>query len=551
MPKLHHESRQKLRHASPAAFLAMAEGGARGFWAFGDRWVAHAGVVDDLMVRAGEENEEGNAGRAAERARFRIVEERLNSAFAGKGATGPARAFGGFAFSGLHRANGAWAAFPSARFHLPVVEMEFRAGGEGAWLVARDPDPERAAAIVELWAAAVEAGTASEGAAGAVGGLGEPGWAGTPDRPVVARSPGTAGSAGRPEQAGSPGAPGMPGGPEKAGSPSRPGTPRSPRSLAELAARGGPGAERPHGNQSIEFGEGMGRAAWDEMVGSALRRIRAGEAEKVVLARSVEAETGAAVGPAELALALWRENRGSYVFLFEPEPGHALVGAAPETIATLNGRAFRATAVAGSAGVGSDSVEAARLGQRLFNSAKDRAEHDFVVDDMLARLEALGCDVRRDVEPHILGLAHIQHLETKIAAETAPGLSLLSVLASLHPTPAVCGIPREVALGVLTESEMFDRGWYAGPVGWLDSEGRGVFVPALRSAALSAGRWRLFAGAGIVPGSDPAAEWEETEMKLRPVLRAIAAAGRGAEAAAGRGTDAAAGRGAKAAASVL
>ena len=535
MPKLHHESRQKLRHASPAAFLAMAEGGARGFWAFGDRWVAHAGVVDDLMVRAGEENEEGNAGRAAERARFRIVEERLNSAFAGKGATGPARAFGGFAFSGLHRANGAWAAFPSARFHLPVVEMEFRAGGDGAWLVARDADPERAAAIAEHWAAAV-AGTASEGAAGALGGLAEPGWAGTPDRPVVARSPGTAGRVG---------------GPEKADRPGRAGAPSSLGRLAELGARGGPGAERTHGNQSIEFGEGMGRAAWDEMVGSALRRIRAGEAEKVVLARSVEAETGAAVGPAELALALWRENQGSYVFLFEPEPGHALVGAAPETIATLNGRAFRATAVAGSVGVGSDSVEAARLGQQLFNSAKDRAEHDFVVEDMVARLEALGCDVRRDVEPHILALAHIQHLETKIAAETAPGLSLLSLLASLHPTPAVCGIPREVALGVLTESEMFDRGWYAGPVGWLDSEGRGVFVPALRSAALSAGRWRLFAGAGIVPGSDPAAEWEETEMKLRPVLRAIAAAGRGADAVAGRGTDATAGREAKAAASVL
>ena len=454
-----HETRQKLRRASPEAFLAMAGGGARGFWASGERWVAHAGVVDDLVVRAGEDGGDGSS-RAAERARFGIVEEHLGSAFAGKGATGAARAFGGFAFSGRHRAKGAWAAFPSARFHVPVLEVERRAGGD-AWLVARDADPKRAARTCATWAAAVEAG-----------------------------------------------APG--GGPG-----------------------GDPDPRRARGTRPVGLGGGRGRAAWDEMVGSALRRIRAGEAEKVVLARSVEAETEAAASPAELALALWRENRGSYVFLFEPEEGHALVGAAPETIATLNGRAFRATAVAGSVGVGSDSVEAARLGQQLFNSAKDRAEHDFVVDDMVARLEALGCDVRRDVEPHILALAHIQHLETKIAAETAPGLSLLDALASLHPTPAVCGIPREVALGVLTESEMFDRGWYAGPVGWLDSEGRGVFVPALRSAVLSAGRWRLFAGAGIVPGSDPAAEWEETEMKLRPVLRAMAAAGRGVGAAAG------------------
>ncbi len=458
MPNVHHQSRQRLMRASPAVFLAMAEGGARGFWAFGERWVAHAGVVDDLVVRCGDGK--GSSGRAAERARFGIVEQSLGNAFAGKGATEAVRAFGGFAFSGRHRARGAWAAFPSARFHVPVVEMEFRAGGEGAWLAARDADPERAAAISKRWAAAVEAATVGGGA-----------WGG-------------------------------------------------------LEASGARAAGH------IGLGEGTERAAWDEMVGSALRRIRAGEAEKVVLARSVEAETEAAVGPAGLALALWRENRGSYVFLFEPEPGHALVGAAPETIATLSGRAFRATAVAGSVGVGTDSVEAARLGQRLFNSAKDRAEHDFVVDDVVARLEALGCDVRRDVEPHILALAHIQHLETKIAAEAAPGLSLLDALASLHPTPAVCGIPREVALRVLIESETFDRGWYAGPVGWLDSEGRGVFVPALRSAALSAGRWRLFAGAGIVPGSDPASEWEETEMKLRPVLRAMASAARGADAAA-------------------
>ena len=506
MPNMHHESRQRLRRASPAVFLAMAGDGARGFWAFGDRWVAHAGVVDDLVVRAEEEDGGGRSGREVERARFGIVEERLGSAFAGKEATGAVRAFGGFAFSGRHRAAGAWTAFPSARLHVPVVEMEFRAGGRNSWLVARDADRARAAAISERWAAALEAGA---GAAGGLGDLGAPRASGRPGGPNGRDVPG---EVGRLNSRRAPENMSRPGGAVEAGA------------LAGSAARG---AGR------VGLGEDAGRAAWDEMVGSALRRIRAGEAEKVVLARSVEAEAEAAAGPAELALALWRENRGSYVFLFEPEPGHALVGAAPETIATLNGRAFRATAVAGSAGVGSDSVEAARLGQRLFNSAKDRTEHDFVVEDVVARLEALGCDVRRDVEPHILALAHIQHLETKIAAETAPGLSLLSVLASLHPTPAVCGIPREVALGVLTESETFDRGWYAGPVGWLDSEGRGVFVPALRSAVLSAGRWRLFAGAGIVAGSDPAAEWEETEMKLRPVLRAMAAAGRGTAAAAG------------------
>lgn len=270
---------------------------------------------------------------------------------------------------------------------------------------------------------------------------------------------------------------------------------------------------------------GTERATWGRMVWRTLSRIGAGDAEKVVLARNLEVAPPHPVEPADLAMALWRENHGSYVFLFEPVPGEAIVGAAPETIATLVNGVVKATAVAGSIGVGIDSVETARLAQDLLDSAKDRAEHNFVVRDVVARLRALGCTVQRDVEPHVLALARIQHLETRIAAEVPPGISLLDILESLHPTPAVCGIPRGVALSVLTGSEDFDRGWYSGPVGFFDSEGKGIFVPALRSAVCSGDRWRLFAGAGIVPGSDPGLEWKETELKFRPVLKAINRAG--------------------------
>ena len=271
------------------------------------------------------------------------------------------------------------------------------------------------------------------------------------------------------------------------------------------------------------------------MVWRTLRRIQAGEAEKVVLARTLDVTPTRPVSPLDLVLALWQESHGSHVFLFEPVPGEAVAGAAPETIATVVNGVVRATAVAGSVAVGADSVETAQLARRLFNSDKDRAEHDFVVQDMVARLSALGCSVRRDVEPHVLALARIQHLETKIAAGIPEGVTLLDILASLHPTPAVCGIPRNVALSILTESEVFDRGWYAGPVGWFGSDGKGIFVPALRSAVSSGGRWRLFAGAGIVPGSDPALEWEETELKFDPVLRAMARAEFTARAATGSG----------------
>lgn len=266
------------------------------------------------------------------------------------------------------------------------------------------------------------------------------------------------------------------------------------------------------------------RAAWSSMVWRTLRRIQAGEARKVVLARILDVTPARPVPPLDLVLSLWQESHGSHVFLFEPVTGEAVVGAAPETIASVVNGVVRATAVAGSVGVGVDSVETAQLARRLFNSEKDRAEHDVAVQDMVARLGALGCDVHRDVEPHVLTLARIQHLETKIAAGIPDGVTLLDILASLHPTPAVCGMPRNVALSILSESEVFDRGWYAGPVGWIASDGKGIFVPALRSAVSHGLGWRLFAGAGIVPGSDPALEWEETELKFDPLLRAMARA---------------------------
>ncbi|MDE2875673.1 MAG: isochorismate synthase [Gemmatimonadota bacterium] len=277
------------------------------------------------------------------------------------------------------------------------------------------------------------------------------------------------------------------------------------------------------------------RAAWSRMVWRTLHRIQAGEAEKVVLARTLDVTPTRPVPPLDLVLALWQEGHGSHVFLFEPAPAEALVGAAPETIATVVNGVVRATAVAGSVRVGADSVETAKLARRLFNSDKDRAEHDLVVRDMLARLSGLGCTVERDVEPHVLTLARIQHLETKIAAGIPEGVTLLDILASLHPTPAVCGMPRNAALSILTGSEVFDRGWYAGPVGWMGSDGKGMFVPALRSAVSRGAGWRLFAGAGILPGSDPSLEWEETELKFDSVLRAIARAEFSAHAATGSG----------------
>lgn len=263
---------------------------------------------------------------------------------------------------------------------------------------------------------------------------------------------------------------------------------------------------------------------WAEAVRRALTEVAEGDVEKVVLARvqTVLAEGG--LDPVDVAMNLWRDNPGAHVFLFEPRAGHILLGAAPETVATVADGQFRATAVAGSVGRGDSEVQQKTLAADLLESSKDRWEHQMCVEDMVQRLRPLSGSVHAEENPHVLTLSTIQHLETVIEADLLPGEHVLSVLQALHPTPAVCGFPRDLALDFLRREERFHRGWYSGPVGWLDGSGNGVFVPALRSAVGVGSEWRLFAGAGIVEGSDPRREWEETRIKFQPVLRALAQA---------------------------
>jgi menaquinone-specific isochorismate synthase len=260
---------------------------------------------------------------------------------------------------------------------------------------------------------------------------------------------------------------------------------------------------------------------WGVMVETALAEVSAGNLSKVVLSRILHASFEAAVDPVDVVMNLWKDNPASHVFLFEPMPGHVLVGAAPETVATSSRGAFRATAVAGSAPQGRNPKEKGALGAELLRSEKDLREHRVCVEDMVARLGGVSQEVRAEPEPHLLVLSGIQHLETAIHSTLRPNQTVLSALGALHPTPAVCGFPRDPALALLQAEEPFQRGWYAGPVGWFDNDGDGVFVPALRSGVGQGKEWTLFAGAGIVAGSDPSKEWNETRMKFQPVLRAL------------------------------
>jgi menaquinone-specific isochorismate synthase len=267
------------------------------------------------------------------------------------------------------------------------------------------------------------------------------------------------------------------------------------------------------------------RANWEKAVATSLDAIRAGGISKAVLARTLDVELERAVDPVDVVGQLWDVNRGSHVFLFEPVPGSAIVGAAPETVATLRDGVFHATAVAGSIRRGESQREQAELAATLLASDKDRAEQRIALDDMVARLETVAHQIRTDPQPHVLTLARIQHLETEIRASVPAGVGVLDLLRLLHPTPAVCGLPRDAAMAFLAEEEPFERGWYAGPVGWFDPEGNGVFAPALRTGVTTGSAWRLFAGAGIVEGSVPALEWEETGIKFEPMLEALRGSG--------------------------
>jgi menaquinone-specific isochorismate synthase len=264
---------------------------------------------------------------------------------------------------------------------------------------------------------------------------------------------------------------------------------------------------------------GPAREAWSQAVEEVLEAIREGGLEKAVLARVLEVE-----GPVDVpgVLARFRaENARAHVYLFEPEPERALVGAAPEVLAELRGGRFHATAVAGSIPRGIDGPSDRALAERLLASGKDLAEHRHTVEVMAECLRPLMRELAVDDAPGVLTLSRIQHLETGFRGVVREGVDVLTLVEALHPTPAVCGRPRERALELIRRSEPFERGWYAGPVGWVDAAGDGDFVPALRSAVGQGSRWRLFAGAGIVDGSDPDAEWEETGLKFEPALRAL------------------------------
>ena len=257
-------------------------------------------------------------------------------------------------------------------------------------------------------------------------------------------------------------------------------------------------------------------------VAVAVDRIRTGELRKVVLARTIEVNAGRRLDPRRLAHRLRAVNPDAYTFA-APTTG-ILVGASPELLVSRFGRVVRSNPLAGSAARSGDPDEDRENASRLLASVKDHEEHAIVVDALAARLAPFCRELSWDPVPTLLETPNVWHLSTKfrgLLRDPAPGV--LELVQALHPTPAVAGEPRDAALGLIAELEPFDRGSYAGPVGWVDARGNGEWGIALRCAEVDGPRARLFAGGGIVSGSDPVAELAETQAKFRPMQFALEA----------------------------
>ena len=262
-------------------------------------------------------------------------------------------------------------------------------------------------------------------------------------------------------------------------------------------------------------------ATWLESVELALGEIGRGAFEKVVLARSLGVETDVDYDLVSVLAAL-RSSQPTCTTFAVTRGGSAFVGASPERLLRLEGARLATAALAGSAPRGRNPEEDAAFARGLLESKKEQEEHAFVVREIRAALAPLCEQLDQPEAPRLRALDGIQHLETPVEGVLRGGgdsrPSLLEVAARLHPTPAVCGTPREAAADWLRAHEALERGWYAGGVGVLDADGGGEIAVALRSGVLDGRSARLYAGAGLVAASGPAAELAETRLKLRTLL---------------------------------
>jgi menaquinone-specific isochorismate synthase len=270
----------------------------------------------------------------------------------------------------------------------------------------------------------------------------------------------------------------------------------------------------------VTFADGaLSGAQWSSVVARAVRRINAGEMDKVVLARDLVVNASAPIDPRWLLQRLAERYNTTWVFAVD-----GLVGATPELLVRLEKGLVTSRVLAGTIRRTGDDVHDLTLAASLARSSKDLEEHEYAVRSVAEALAPHCSSINVPEAPFVLHLSNVMHLATDVAGVLTDHATSLTLAASLHPSAAVCGTPTDVAAAVIRDLEQMDRGRYAGPVGWMDGAGDGEWGIALRCGAFepaNPSQLRLFAGCGVVAGSDPASELAESDAKFVPMRDAL------------------------------
>ena len=271
----------------------------------------------------------------------------------------------------------------------------------------------------------------------------------------------------------------------------------------------------------IRLGQPKENFEYNQGVEKALKAIKAGELSKIVLARQLTFDLRTDLSPFAIAHGLRARFPDCHAFsLSHPDQG-TWVGASPETLARIRGLSLRTEALAGSAPRGPSAGKDAHWGKTILAREKEVREHRLVIESIIRRLSSAGITSIQEGLPRLLRLANLQHVRTPLQGKLPEGLHPFDILSNLHPTPAMGGTPRPSALAKLAELEKAPRGLYSGVAGWVDAKGRAEFIVPIRCGRIQQSSLTLFAGAGIVEGSIPENEKNETDWKLQAMLEVI------------------------------
>jgi isochorismate synthase len=290
----------------------------------------------------------------------------------------------------------------------------------------------------------------------------------------------------------------------------------------ERGARTAPPATSSATNQVISVNSTPAAAEFQASVSSALDAFAQGTLAKVVLSRKLKLQLSKPADPEQVLARLMTQNPNAFHFSLPLGQGRRLLGASPELLLRVSEGAVFTHPLAGSAKRGGEPEQDKAVARKLLASHKDQHEHKLVIDE-IRRVLAPHCrELAIPAEPSLMSTDTLWHLGTPIAGQLHAGeASVLSLACQLHPTPALCGYPTELARQFIREQEPFQRALFSGIVGWCDSQGNGEWAVVIRCGVLDGHHVELFAGAGIVAGSDPAMEWAETGTKLGTMLKAL------------------------------